>query len=180
MATDSLIAHPDKPPLAVAGIRARIIDVSQHWLTVRWSVAAAKLIVLPPLASKHRADELWRHTCFEIFLQAPDSKSYVELNLSPSEAWAAYDFTDYRKGMAERAMSRQPVCTARMGGDTLIFDAAIPIASLPPLPWLAGLTAVIEEEGGVMSYWAQAHSPGLPDFHQASCLALTVPAPHSA
>jgi len=175
--TDWLIPHLDKPPLAVTSIRARITGTTEHWLTLRWSIAGAGRIVLPALAGKRRADGLWRHTCFEMFLRSPESASYVELNLSPSEAWAAYDFTGYRQGMAERAMPRQPDCTARIGGDTLIFDAAIPMAGLPPRPWLMGLTAVIEEEGGVMSYWSLAHPPGPPDFHAASCLALTVPAP---
>jgi hypothetical protein len=133
--------------------------------------------VLPALAGKHRANELWQTTCFEMFLQTSGSDSYIELNLSPSEAWAAYDFAGYRAGMAERPLPRQPVCTARIGHNTLIFDAAVPLAGLPPLPWRAGLTAVIEEEGGVKSYWAPAHPPGPPDFHHSTCRALTVTAP---
>lgn len=177
METDRLIPHPDKPPIAVTAIRARIVGITAHWLTLRWSIAGAGRIVLPVLAGKRRADGLWRHTCFEMFLQpAAGNAAYVELNLSPDEGWAAYDFTQYRQGMTERAMPRQPVVTARAGGETLIFDAAVPIAGLPPRPWRAGLTAVIEETGGVISYWSQAHASGPPDFHQAACLALTVPA----
>ena len=132
--------------------------------------------MLPPLAGKRRADNLWRRTCFEMFLQSSGSDAYVELNLSPDEGWAAYDFLGYRQGMANRPMPRQPDCTARVGGNTLIFDAAVPMAGLPSLPWRVGLTAVIEEEGGVMSWWALAHPPGPPDFHHPACLALAVPA----
>ncbi len=175
-----LVPHPDKPPLAVTEIRARITGITEHWLTTRWSIAGAGRIVLPALAGKHRADGLWRHTCFEMFLNSPGGESYVELNLSASENWAAYDFARYRQGMTERAMPRPPDCTARIGGGTLIFDAAVPLAALPPRPWRAGLTAVIEEEGGVMSYWSLAHPPGPPDFHHPACLALTVPAPPRA
>ncbi len=177
METDRLIAHPDAPPLAVTAIRARIMGMTEHWLTLRWSMVGAGRIVLPQFASKRRADGLWRRSCFELFLQTPGSEAYVELNLSPDEGWAAYDFARYREGMAERPMPRQPDCTARIGHDTLIFDAAVPMAGLPALPWRAGLTAVIEEEGGAMSWWALAHPPGKPDFHHPACLALTVPAP---
>ncbi len=177
----SLLApHPDKPPLAVTAIRARITAITEHWLTLRWTISGASQIVLPALAGKRRADGLWRQTCFEMFLQLTNSQAYIELNLSPSEGWAAYDFDSYREDMTERPMPREPVCTARVGGDTLIFDAAVPMAGLPPLPWRAGLTAVIEEEGGIMSYWSLAHAPGKPDFHHPACLALTVPAPLSA
>src|SRR3546814_8478421 len=45
----------------------------------------------------------------------------------------------------------------RKGSDMAIFDAAIPAAGLPPRPWRCGMAAVIEEEGGVKSYWALAH-----------------------
>jgi hypothetical protein len=174
--TDWLIPHPDKPPLGVTAIRARITGITENWLTLRWSIAGAGRIVLPALAGKRRADGLWRHTCFEMFVQSPGDESYVELNLSPSEGWAAYDFDKYRQGMVEHVMPRPPDCTTRVGGDTLIFDAAIPMAGLPPRPWRVGLTAVIEEDG-VMSYWSLAHPPGPPDFHHAACLALTVRAP---
>jgi hypothetical protein len=30
---------------------------------------------------------------------------------------------------------------------------------------LLGLTAVVEEENGRLSYWALKHPPGKPDFH---------------
>lgn len=150
--------------------------MTQHWLTLRWNVASAGRVILPQLAGNRRADGLWQHSCFELFLQTSGSDAYVELNLSPSERWAAYDFARNRDGMTERAMPRPPVCTARVGSDRLIFDAAVPLAGLPPLPWSAGLTAVIEEEGGVMSYWASAHPPGPPDFHHPACLALRVAA----
>lgn len=131
---------------------------------------------MPTLAGKGRADGLWRTTCFELFVRS-DGAGYAEFNLSPSERWAAYDFAGYREGMTERAMPRDPVCTPRRGQSVLIFDAAIPAAALPALPWLYGLTAVIEEAGGVMSYWAIAHRPDKPDFHDEACFAATLAAP---
>ena len=39
-----------------------------------------------------------------------------------------------------------------------------------------GLSAVIEEADGNVSYWALAHPPGKPDFHHSDCLALELPA----
>ena len=36
-----------------------------------------------------------------------------------------------------------------------------------------GLSAILEEEDGTISYWALAHPPGRPDFHHPDCLALT-------
>jgi hypothetical protein len=122
---------------------------------------------------------LWQTTCFELFVKAPGAEGYAEFNLSPSERWAAYDFTGYRAGMAERPMPRPPVCTPRRGSSVLIFDAAIPASALPPLPWVYALTAVIEEEGGHKSYWAMAHPPEKPDFHDPACFAGRLAAPEA-
>ncbi|MCW1381854.1 DOMON-like domain-containing protein [Novosphingobium sp. KCTC 2891] len=177
METFELAAHPAHPPLAVRGVAARIIGVDAHWMTVRWRVEGAARLVVPPFAGKARADGLWQATCFELFVKPGHGDSYTEFNFSPSEQWAAYDFAGYREGMAERPMPRQPVCTPRRGRDVLIFDAAVPVGALPALPWRYGLTAVIVEEGGHTSYWAIAHRPERPDFHDEACFAARLPAP---
>jgi hypothetical protein len=175
-----LVPHPDFAPVAVRGIDARIAGFADGWLTLRWKVTGAGRLIVPPFAGKGRADGLWQATCFELFVQREGEAGYAEFNLSPSERWAAYDFSGYRDGMAERPCPRNPVCTQRGSGDVLIFDAAIPAAALPPLPWRYGLTAVIEEEGSVKSYWAIAHAPERPDFHHPACFAGRLAAPEAA
>jgi len=175
--TYPLAHHPDHPPLAVKRVEARIVSADPQWLRLRWRIDGAERVVVPPFAGKGRADGLWQTTCFEFFLREPESQAYIELNLSPSERWAAYDFTGYRAGMSERPLPHEPSCSARVGQSMAIFDGAVPMAGLPPLPWEAGLNAVIEEEGGVISYWAITHPPGKPDFHAPTCFAASVPAP---
>ncbi len=177
MGTLPLLAHPDHPPLAVTGVEAAIIGLTEHWLRVRWRVEGAAQVLLPPFAGIGRADGLWRETCFELFLKAPDAVGYTELNLSPSERWAAYDFTSYRAGMAPRPMPRDPDSVSRAGRNMLIFDGSMPLAGLPPLPWQLGISAVIEEAGGHKSYWALAHPPGQADFHHPACFAARLAAP---
>lgn len=178
MGTLTLACHPETPPLAVTAIEAAVIGIDDHWLRLRWRIEGARLLVAPPFAGKGRADGLWETTCFEIFVV--QGLGYCELNLSPSERWAAYDFAGYREGMVQRAMPRDPVCTLRRGGGMAIFDAEIPLAGLPHRPWRFGMSAVIEEEGGHKSYWALAHPEGRPDFHHAACFAAVLPAPDAA
>ncbi|MEO5605375.1 MAG: DOMON-like domain-containing protein [Novosphingobium sp.] len=180
METHTLVAHIDHPPLAVRKIEARVVSIDPSWLRLRWRIEGAERVVLPRFAGKGRADGLWKTTCFEFFLQPLGSNAYIEFNLSPSERWAAYDFTSYRAGMAERPLPHEPTCTARVGQSMMIFDAAVPAASLPQLPWRYGLSAVIEEQGGVISYWAIAHLDGKPDFHAPACFAGELPAPSAA
>jgi hypothetical protein len=175
--THRLIPHPEHPPLAIGAIEARVIGLDENWLRLRWRIEGAGRLVVPPFAGKGRADGLWKTTCFEAFLKPECGGAYIELNFSPSERWAAYDFTGYREGMAEREFPREPGCTMRVGSSFAIFDAAVPRAGLPSLPCALGLSAVIEEEGGVISYWALAHPNGTPDFHHPACFAATLEPP---
>lgn len=157
-------------------MQARILAFDANWLTLRWRVEGAGQLIVPRFAGKGRADGLWQTTCFELFVKPDGGRAYAEFNLSPSQSWAAYDFSAYREGMAERPVPRDPVCTPRRGKSVLIFDAAIPAAALPPLPWSYGLSAVIEEEGRHKSYWAIAHRDDRPDFHSEACFAAKLAA----
>ncbi|MEC7623147.1 MAG: hypothetical protein VYA25_03070, partial [Pseudomonadota bacterium] len=114
--------------MAVTAIETRITHDDRNWLGLRWRIETASELVLPAPAGKRREDGLWQTTCFELFLQPDGVSAYCEFNLSPSERWAAYDFSAPRAGMAQRALPRDPVCTMRAGSRFAIFDAAIPRA----------------------------------------------------
>jgi hypothetical protein len=170
----------------VRRVRAQVVAVDAGALRLRWQVDGAQALVLPPAAGSGRADGLWKTTCFEAFLQPdaqpPGRSAYVELNLSPSGRWNAYDFDAYRAGMAPRALPCAPELALRIVGDgadrALTFDAAVPRAGLPPLPCRLGLAAVIEEHGQVKSYWALVHpAPDAPDFHAAAGFRARLDAP---
>ena len=198
-----LIAHPAFQPVRVHVVAARVVSLDAHWCVLRWRIEGAANVVVPRFAGKGRQDGLWQTTCFEMFVSggvdvdaAHNSASddhpaptlspkgrgfgYSEFNFAPSERWAAYDFTAYRAGMAQRPVTRDPVITPRRGGDVLICDVAIPTDALPPPPWRYGLAAVLEEEGGVKSYWAIAHAREQPDFHDPACLGAWLAAPKGA
>jgi len=177
MQTWELQPHSAAPPSLVRGISASLPGPVDGWLRLRWRVTGAGALLVPPFAGHGRADGLWRTTCFELFVQPVGGDGYTEFNFSPSDRWAAYDFTSRREGMAERPMLRPPVCTIRAGRDLAIFDVALPWAALPAAGCTAGLTAVIEEAGGVKSYWALAHGGPAPDFHDPACFTASLAAP---
>lgn len=102
-----------------------------------------------------------------------DGAPYVEWNLSPSGCWNAYDFSAYREGMTHRPLPGAPEISLRIDSNgpdrALILDVALPRCAAPPLPCRLGISAVIEERGGIKSYWALAHAAGAaPDFHAAA------------
>lgn len=168
-----LTAHPACPPAGEWKFRFSW-RLTQHWLTLRWRVSGTGELAIPKLAGCARADGLWQATCFEIFVRDGEGPGYSEFNLSPSERWAAYDFTDYREGMRERSMPHAPVCAWRTGSAFSLFDAAIPLGALADLPLAFGASAVLEEARGTKSYWALAHPAEQPDFHHGDGFVLAL------
>src|SRR5690606_5952303 len=122
-------------------------------------VKGAQALVLPGFAGKGRADELWRTTCFELFVKDRKGAGYAEFNFSPSGRWAAYRFSGYREGMAELEPARAPDVTSSAGEFLFILTATLDAAVLENAG-AAGLSAVIEEKDDTKSYWALAHPPG--------------------
>jgi hypothetical protein len=209
------VSHPDTPPRAVAGI-----FFTHIWLSaVEWRFdfivqAPPSALKLPVPVPPARADGLWKHTCFEVFLFNPKDGSYLEFNFAPSGEWAAYGFDGYRQGMRELQVVTPPDIQtfdpvqsdlswkARMRRLGLEEDSPLmegPMSLLPAMPgpppnfylsagfddtglkkgtaWRAGVSAVIEEADGTKSYWALAHPPGEPDFHDPESFVLSLPAP---
>ena len=79
----------------------------------------------------------------------------------------------FGEGRVELALAVPPRIDLLGDGVSVRCD----LSGLPHGELRMGLSAVIEEEGGVFSYWALAHPPGAPDFHHAACFAARLPAP---
>ncbi len=174
----ALTAHPATPPSAAIRIEAELVrEAGRLALTFVVTGEIGQLSIAAP-AQPERADGLWRTTCFEAFLQAADAEAYVELNLSPSGRWAAYRFDACRAGIGPVALVAPPRIATRRESDWFELTAYVGLGGTPPplAPWRIGLTAVIEELGGVKSYFALAHPSGKPDFHDSRGYILEVPA----
>lgn len=128
-------------------------------------------IVLPPVAPPERGEELWKSTCFEAFI-AP-SLRYYELNFAPSARWAVYGFDSRRQGMRDVTPATIAIDVERKAG---LFELRAEV-QLPELASQAGcrvgLTAVVEQTDGALSYWALSHtSLRRPDFHHPHTFSL--------
>jgi hypothetical protein len=171
--------HPDTPCAAVEGIDAEASRLEAGALALRFTVMGRiDAVRVPPSAPSARTDELWRHTCFEAFVRPLTGEAYHELNFAPSTAWAAYRLAEYRAPLAPALDVGPPSLEIGLDRGQLVVAAAVTLPSLPARePWRIGLSAVIEEADGRMSYWALAHPAGKPDFHHLDCFALELPAP---
>jgi hypothetical protein len=143
--------------------------------------AAPSNLRLPAPAAPVRADGLWQHSCFELFVRTAAPGPYFEFNFSPSSKWSAYRFDGHRSGMTTASIPTPPCIRMHCAPDLVELTVQLELDQLPEMAgaaeWHIGLSAVIEEADGRKSYWALAHPAGPPDFHHSDCFALELAAP---
>ena len=172
-----LHCHPDTPCAAVESIEAALCREPGNVLSVTYKLkGVVEQLRSPSDGSARRADGLWQHTCFELFIGANNAAEYYEFNLSPSGEWQAYEFRSYRDGGPLQADGLEPRIAVQRGADTLELSAVLSLEFLPGIKsglcLRLGLAAVVEDGRGQLSYWALKHPPGKPDFHHAEAFAL--------
>ena len=168
-----LACHPQIPCGLVRRVDAVVTSAGEGALTLTYVLQGElSRLRIPECQPPRRADGLWRHTCFEAFVMVAEGPGYHEFNFSPCGAWAVYAFRGYRDGgWEERAPA--PDITVRLAPDRLELVATICHDFSPRGgPLRLGLSAVVEDAGGGLSYWALRHPPGRPDFHHPEAFAL--------
>jgi hypothetical protein len=180
----SLVPHPNLPHPEVA-IDVEAARTPEGTFVLRY-VATGEIdnIKVPePLTYASRRDNLWQTTCFEAFVRPDATPTYVEFNFAPSTGWAAYHFSAYRERQDLFAFP-SPHFDVQIEPGRLIVTVALDTTEGSLLSsntqWALGLTAVIEAKDGAKSYWALAHAPGKPDFHNADCFTARLAAPDRA
>lgn len=176
----ALSPHPSAAGDPVRGIEVSVARDPNGLLALRYTVEGdLRLLSIPPARPARRADELWRHTCFEAFIATGAGTSYLELNFSPSGEWASYAFSAYREraseAQAEGEAGAVPSVTTMRDDRTATLEASIELECLRgDAPRQVAIAAVIEQAGGQLSYWALRHPAGKPDFHHPRGFALQI------
>jgi hypothetical protein len=172
-----LLCHTAVPSPAIHGIDANVSCNATNGLSVTYLLAAnTRQVRIPSHAASRRANGLWQHTCFEAFVGFKDSPAYYEFNFSPSCEWAAFAFRGYRDGGPLEDEEFAPVLSVRQSDEVLELNAVVQLGRLPLIQSgiiiKLGLSAVIEDSDGKLSYWALKHPAEKPDFHHADSFAL--------
>jgi hypothetical protein len=175
----TLVCHPESRSGAVRAIGARVCRKPGGTLAITYSIEGdIARVRVPPSRRPRIAHELWQHTCCECFIALKDQAGYHEFNFAPSGEWAAYAFAKYRKGARLRDEALNPGIVVRKGAEKIEVDASISLDRLSAMHASARLTlalsAVIEDEDGVLSYWALRHPAGKPDFHHRDSFVLEI------
>jgi hypothetical protein len=165
-----LVAHPATQSDAIKSLDVQLSVPSPGLLTLRYTLRAdMSRIRVGSEVLPGASDDLWKHTCFEAFIQPSGSRGYYEFNFSPTKQWAVYRFDSYREGMTPMDMANPPDISNRKAFDYLELEATFPLPVSAGIgaaqrPKLA-LTAVVEEDNGRLCYWSARHPSGKPDFH---------------
>ena len=180
MPTLALMAHPASAVPAHWRVEVQL-ELSADALRLHYRFYAADLR-LPAAVTENaalRADDLWQHTCAELFVASGDDDAYREFNFSPSGQWAAYDFERYRqRAAALPAIAAPRIAVGARGGpgaELTEMTVLLPLAALPDTaygPRSVGLTAVLEAADGLLSYWALMHPERTPNFHHRAGFTL--------
>jgi hypothetical protein len=173
--------HPDSRSIAAIQVEVDVARPRADRLVLSYVLTGnLRDVRLPTIKAPRRSDGLWRHTCFETFVRASVGTAYYEFNFAPSTQWAAYRFSGYRSGTGVASEVGVPIIEVQSTLDRYALQATIDLDRLSGLTrvagWHLGLSAVIEDAGGNISYWALAHPPGKPDFHHADCFAYELSA----
>jgi hypothetical protein len=179
--TAVLSCHPPTYSQATHDIQAHVCWRDAGELAITYVLTGdIRRLRIPPLRPARSADRLWEHTCFEAFVGVTGKSEYYEFNFSPSGEWAVYAFRRYRERVP-LVGDRVPEITVRSEKNSLELDAIVRLDYLPLIQSRASLrlalSAVIEENSGMLSYWALEHPAGNPDFHHPDSFALEIEMP---
>lgn len=176
----ALTPHPATPSRAVRAVGGRVSPVPGGLLVTYVLEGDLDRVRVPETKAPGFADDLWRHTCCEAFVAVRGEPGYCEFNFSPSGEWAVYRFKrprerqDLDAGCDREALD--PHVTVCRSGDRLELDAVMRLDRLSPGCLGAhvrlGLSAVVEDRDGALSYWALRHPLDAPDFHHPEAFAL--------
>jgi hypothetical protein len=181
--TCSLVSHPSTPTTALDGVEVTADRLPGGKLRLDFLLRGNRGAIVWALREDQpqRKDRLWEETCFEAFVMAGDGPGYVELNFAFTHDWAAYSFSARRDGMANAAIPA-PLFDLESGeGDlTVEVDLNRVDGFAAASDWRLGLSAVLIDRRNETSYWALAHPPGPPDFHDPACFTARLAAPPGA
>ncbi|KGT48470.1 MULTISPECIES: DOMON-like domain-containing protein [Acinetobacter] len=136
-----------------------------------WLRDPNQYVLWPDLVAAHpRQDYLWEQTCFEIFIGVRDEDFYREINLSPSQAWQAYQFEEYRYPEDMPPQPAYDIDLVQLKRTHYGMNVSLDLTDFMnqhKLKWsdlFIGLSAVLKTSQGE-HYYAMQHSSSQADFH---------------
>ena len=142
-----------------------IVNIIGKKLTLTFTVKGSlKNYIFTKEQLIQRANELWKATCFELFLADSKNEGYYELNLSPSLAWNFYYLKHYRADEEEVLLASEP--TIQIVEDTNFYSIEFTLENFNfEIFDSCNLTAILLTKKDKRTFWSLKEMADTPDFH---------------
>ena len=114
--------------------------------------------------SLRRAHELWRATCFELFLANSKKEEYLEINFAPSKAWNVYFLKAYRAEVEELELLSEAKITNHYREHFYSISFELDGIELDEFDSY-NATAILLKKEKVRTFWSLKEMREKPDFH---------------
>lgn len=171
----NLLTPYQKNDFKLSVLAAAVFSHETQSLFVKFELQDPKSVVEYAVSNSKiidRRDELWKKTCFEIFLQPSDQEKYFEINMSTEGYWNAYEFEKYRTPQPPQFTSIIDLKQYNWNSEKRTLTAELIIKDSTN-HWNMGLAAVLKSKiQNETYYFALKHRPDKADFHwpESFCL----------
>ena len=144
------------------------LEIEQKRVKVEYKVTGELNNYIFEEASKQkRANELWKSTCFELFIAPKEKLNYWELNISPSTKWNLYTFDNYKELMREEKNISIPniEITQREDGYILSCEVYFDIEEFSPKDNNFNLAVILLDKKEVRHFYSINRKDGVVNFH---------------
>lgn len=127
-------------------------------------------ILFSAVPENGRHHELWKQTCFEVFLRLKNQKRYFEINLSTTKAWNIYEFQNYRDPQPPVEYKNVKKVEINLLENELTANILLSHIDLSQIE--VALCAVLLLKDGRTTYWSTVHADVKPNFHHADSFTI--------
>lgn len=120
--------------------------------------------------TQERKPDLWKSSCFEVFLKESFSSRYREWNFSFNGHWDYIDFEDYRRKGIQRDLIMKPKIQWTQSALELQGDLKIPVSENKIR---IGIASILKSSSET-SYWSLGHFQEKPDFHDVGSFCVII------
>ena len=118
----------------------------------------------PSKSEKKRANELWKATCFELFLANSKNEAYYELNFSSSLAWNFYYLSGYRADVKEVQNISNPQIEVYKSDNEFKIVIEMELETLEEFD-SCNVACILLNKKNKRTFWSVQHHLNRPDFH---------------
>jgi len=117
----------------------------------------------PKTKKQERKDELWKESCFELFLATEDEEAYYEFNFSPTLAWNSYRLEYYRAEPKKIDEVELIEFEVKQTKETLLVEITLDVQTLKFDTY--NLATILLNKQEEREFWSLKAKGDTPDFH---------------